>query len=106
MALVVERAMTVTRPQADLAPLRYQLPVYMLLLAFALATLFGTLSGSGAKPLWLGGTESACFMIVGATWTLWPNGKVFNPLAVRVIGALMFVVSLFSLVKFFLHHLI
>jgi len=92
---------------ADLAPLRYQLPTYVLLLVLMVPTVIGKFSWpSDTAPPWLALVRGACFLTLGATLIVWPNGRLGNPLIIRVVGALIAAASLFSLVKFFLHHLV
>jgi hypothetical protein len=104
----VERAVTVVRDYAPLAPARYHRPALMLVLAIGACTLPAAILCTvfdAAEP-WFDVTMNVFLIALGLHWFIWPNVAGSNPLASRVLGGLMITVALLSLIKFVSRHLI
>ena len=100
--------MTVVRPYANLAPERYQRRVELLSRIFAVPVLVAVAAHYlfGMAQPWLICAESLFFMTLGINWFIWPNGPISNPLATRLVGGLLFIMSLLVLIKIASRHLI
>ena len=100
--------MTVAREYADLASQRYLLPSELFVRATAVAMLIalGAHFLLGTTRVWLGGAKSLFFMAWGFNWFLWPNSRVSNPFATRLLGGLLFAAGLILFIDFARHHLI